>query len=121
MKRNSLNLILDVILLLLLAAISGIGILIKYIMPSNYSVRREGVVSYASDVMGMNRHGWGAIHWALSLIYLFLLLVHIVLHWRMIINTFNRMIPDRIICNIICGVILTLVILFIALPFVFML
>lgn len=120
MKKSYINLIIDIILLLLLAAISGIGILIKYIMPSNYSVCREDVTSYASDIMGMNRHEWGYIHWILGLFFLFFILLHIALHWKMIISTFNRMIPNRAICNIVCVVILALVVLFIVLPFVFM-
>lgn len=121
MKRSNLNLIIDIILLLLLAAVSGIGILMKYIMPSNYSVRREGATSYASDVLGMNRHEWGYIHWILSLLLLLLVLVHIILHWKMIVNTINRMIPNQTFCYTICVIIFVLVFLFIALPFVFML
>lgn len=121
MKRSYLNLIIDILLLLLLAAVSGIGILMKYIMPSNYSVRREGATSYASDVLGMNRHEWGYIHWILSLLLLFLVLVHIILHWKMIVNIINRMIPNKVLCYTVCVVILALVFLFLALPFVFML
>lgn len=120
MKRSYLNLIIDILLLLLLAAVSGIGILMKYIMPSNYSVKREGATSYASDVLGMNRHEWGYIHWILSLVLLALVLIHIILHWKMIVSIFNRMIPNKIASNIVCAVILLLVFLFIALPFVFM-
>ena len=121
MKKSYINLIVDIVMLLLLAAIGGIGILIKYVMPSNYSVRREGVTSYASDIMGMNRHEWGYIHWILSVAFLVFIVIHIVLHWRMVISTFNRMIPNKTICNIVCVVILTLVMLFFVLPFVFML
>lgn len=121
MKKSYINLIIDIILLLLLAAIGGIGILIKYIMPSNYSVRREGVATYASDIMGMNRHEWGYIHWILSVVFLFLIILHIVLHLKMITSIFMRMIPSKVIRNIVCTAILTLVILLMVLPFVFML
>lgn len=120
MKRSYVNLIIDIVLLLLFVAVSGIGILMKYIMPSNYSVRHEGATSYASDVLGMNRHEWGYIHWILSLLLLLFILIHIILHWKMIVNIFNRMIPNRIVCNIVCVVILILALLFIALPFAFM-
>ena len=121
MKRSNLNLIIDILLLLLFAAVSGIGILMKYIMPSNFSIRHEGATSYASDVLGMNRHEWGYIHWILSLLLLLFILIHIILHWKMIVNIFNRMIPNKIVCYTLCVAILVLVFLFLALPFVFML
>ena len=95
MKNKSyLNLFVDIILFLHLAGISGIGFLIKYVLPSGHAISHKGVQAHASQVWEMGRHEWGDIHWILGILFLIFLLVHIILHWKMIVTIFNRMIPN---------------------------
>lgn len=93
---SKLNLSIDIVLLLLLMPMAGIGFLIKYVLVPGIQ-RNE---RYGSDVelefWGLTRHQWGSIHLIISIIFLVLLLLHIVLHWKMIVGIFKRMIPHKV-------------------------
>ena len=120
-NRNLVNLVVDIVLLLLFAAISSLGFIMKYIMPSGYAIRQGGAKSYASDIFGMGRHEWGEIHWVLSVTFIILLIIHIILHWKMIVGIFKRMIPDNTTRLIIWLVIAIITFILLAGPFLFML
>ncbi|MGE4587225.1 MAG: DUF4405 domain-containing protein [Mangrovibacterium sp.] len=82
-------------MLLLLTPLAGIGFLIKYILIPGIQ-RNE---RYGGDVelefWGLTRHQWGSVHLIISIIFLVLLLVHILLHWKMIVRIFGRMVPNK--------------------------
>lgn len=92
---SKLNLSIDIIMLLLLMPMAGIGFLIKYVLIPGIQ-RNE---RYGSDVelefWGLTRHQWGSIHLIISIVFLVLLLLHIILHWKMIVGIFKRMVPDK--------------------------
>jgi len=93
--KSKLNLIIDVIMLLLMMPITGIGFLMKYILVPGF----ERNVLYGNNVdlelWGQTRHQWGSIHLILSIIFLLLLVLHTILHWKMIVSIFRRMIPTK--------------------------
>jgi len=95
MKKSKLNLIIDGLLLLCIAAVVGIGLLIKYVLVPGY-LRWE---IYGRNVelffWGLDRHQWGAIHLVIGIVFLALLVLHIVLHWPMIVSIYSKMIPNR--------------------------
>lgn len=95
MKKSKLNLIIDALLLLALAVITGIGLLMKTVLVPGY-MRRE---IYGSNVelffWGLGRHQWGAIHFIISIVFIVLVVLHIVLHWRMIVGACRDLIPNR--------------------------
>ena len=94
-NKTKINLTIDAIMLLALMAIAGLGFLIKYILIPGY--KRN--VLYPGDVelffMGITRHEWGRIHLLLGFIFLFLLLLHIILHWNMIGHIFRQMLSGK--------------------------
>ncbi len=96
-KKNlaRINLTIDAIMLVLLMAISGLGLLMKYVLLPGF--KRNEV--YGKDVelyfWNLTRHDWGEIHFWLSLAFLFLLLLHIILHWKLILGIFRRMLSAR--------------------------
>lgn len=94
--KPKINLIIDFAMLILLMAIAGLGFLIKYILVPGY--KRN--LLYEGDVelyfMGMDRHEWGSIHLWLSFIFLALMILHIILHWRMITCIFRQMFQNRV-------------------------
>jgi len=94
-NKSIINLIIDIILFFLLLVITGIGFLIKYILVPGFE-RNE---LYGKDVelylWGLDRHYWGTIHLTFAFIFLFLLLIHIILHWNMIQCIYKRMIPHK--------------------------
>ncbi len=93
-NKSTLNLIVDILLWIVFAAVSGIGILIKYALPSGYARRHDGIRSSVSQWWGMGRHEWGEIHWILSLLLLVLLLLHILLHRKMIGGMLRKAFPN---------------------------
>jgi hypothetical protein len=93
--QSKLNLSIDIIMLLLLTPLAGIGFLIKYVLIPGIQ-RNE---RYGGDVelefWGLTRHQWGSVHLIISIIFLVLLLIHIILHWKMILCIFGRMVPNK--------------------------
>ena len=93
--KSKLNLIIDALLLLCLAAIAGIGILIKHVLVPG-SQRWE---IYGRNVellfLGLDRHQWGTIHYAVGWAFVGLLVLHVVLHWGMIVGIYRKLIPNR--------------------------
>lgn len=96
MNKSKINLVIDGLLLICIAGIGGIGILMRYVLVPGY-MRWE---IYGQNVnlffWGLDRHEWGKIHFIISLAFLFLCMLHIILHWRMIIGIYFKLIPHRI-------------------------
>jgi len=96
MKKSKLNLIIDALLLLCIAAIGGIGFLMKYVLVPGYmrwQIYNRNVELY---FCGMDRHEWGTIHLVIGLVFLALLVLHIVLHWDMILTIYKKLMPNRL-------------------------
>lgn len=95
MEKSKLNLIIDGLLLLCIASIVGIGLLIKYVLVPGY-MRWE---IYGRNVemffWGLDRHQWGTIHLVIGIVFLALLVLHVVLHWSMIIGIYRKLIPNH--------------------------
>jgi len=93
--KTKLNLVIDIIMLILIMPVAGLGFLMKYILVSG--IKRNEI--YGTDVdlkfLGLDRHEWGSIHLILSLTLLGFLVLHIVFHWKMIICMFKRLLPVR--------------------------
>ena len=94
MKRK-LNFVIDALMFVLLAAISGLGFLMKYVLIPG----KERMVKFGRQVdlyyLGLDRHEWGAIHLILGLIMLGLLVLHIVLHWNPVKSLFRKLIGNK--------------------------
>lgn len=100
-NKSRINLLIDGIMFVLLALIAGLGFLIEYVLVPGF--KRN--VLYGRDVdiyfLGLDRHQWGSIHLYLGLIFLGLMLVHIVLHWKMITCIFRQMITGKASRNVV--------------------
>jgi hypothetical protein len=93
--KSKLNFITDALMFLVITAMAGLGFLMKYVLVPG----RERWVKYGRNVnltlFGWDRHDWGDIHLDLGLIFLGLLVVHIILHWRQIVGLFQKYVPDE--------------------------
>jgi len=78
MKRSKLNFILDAIAFAGFVFVTTTGVLMRYVLPPGS--RRF------STIWGLDRHGWGDIHFWISIAFLCLLAMHLLLHWRWIVN-----------------------------------
>jgi len=114
--KSKLNLSLDIIMLLLIMAIAGIGFLMKYVLIPGFQKN----VLYGKHVdlvlWGLPRHQWGTIHLVLSIAFLVLLILHFLLHWNMIVCIFKRMITHKSLRIAFAGMLTVIIILFISFP-----
>lgn len=115
--KGKINFIIDVIMFVLMAVLVGIGLLIKYILLSG----ENRWIKYGRNVdlsfWGLDRHEWGTIHLWIAIALVVLLFLHIILHWKMIICLYKKLIGNRS-GRIICGSALSVItLLFVIFPF----
>jgi hypothetical protein len=94
MTKSKLNLIIDALMLLCMAAIAGIGLLMRNVLVPGYQrwdIYGRNVELY---FRGMDRHQWGTIHFIVALALLAMLVLHIVLHWSMILGIYRKLMPN---------------------------
>lgn len=117
MTKAKINIIIDIILLVLMTALTGIGLLIKYVLVSGV----ERWAKYGKNVnlsfMGLDRHQWGSIHYAIGLILAGFIVLHIVLHWKLFVNIYKRIFINKRTRLYFTIVLLFLSILFVVFPF----
>jgi len=69
---------------------------------------RESQIKYGRNVdlffLSMDRHEWGTIHLILGFVFLGLLILHIVLHWNLIVKMYARIIGARKIRIVLAAV-----------------
>ncbi|MFC1675518.1 DUF4405 domain-containing protein [Planctomycetota bacterium] len=117
MKRAKLNLIIDALLLLGLAAITGIGFLIKYVLVPGYKRWEIYERNVSLFFWEMDRHQWGTIHFIIGLAFIGLLVLHIVLHWQMVLGIYRRLITNRFARWITALILLVVTIILFAFPY----
>jgi hypothetical protein len=94
--KSILNLLIDGILLILLAAMSGIGGLIKFVLVPGY-VRNQIYSNHVKlSFLGLDRQDWGRIHLLIGILFIVLIIVHIILHWRMLGCLFRKWINNKV-------------------------
>lgn len=99
--KSKVNLIIDLILLVLMSAATGIGLLMKYVLLSG----KERSLVYERNVdlylFSWDRHQWGTLHLWIGYALLVFLVLHIVLHWKQICLIASSLIPHRIVKNVL--------------------
>jgi len=117
MTKSKLNLVIDALLLLCIAAIAGIGLLMKYVLVPGY--QRWEIYGRNVELLfwGLGRHDWGAIHFVIGLAFLVLLILHIILHWGIIITIYRKLIPNRLVRFIIAVILISLTIILFIFPY----
>ena len=117
MKRTKVNLVIEALLLLCVAAIAGIGLLMKYVLVPGY--QRWEIYGRNVDLFfwGLDRHQWGTIHLMIGFVFLALLVLHIVLHWAAIVAIYRKLIPNAVLRCIVAVVLICLTILLLTFSF----
>jgi len=97
MKKSKLNFLIDGVLFLLMALLTGIGLLIKYVLISG----EERWIKYGQNVnitfLNMDRYQWGEIHLIVAILLIVFLILHIIFHWNMIVCLCESLISKKII------------------------
>lgn len=118
MKKQHLNYIIDIFMLLVMLAIASIGFVIKYVLVSGS--RRWEI--YGNNVeqsfWGMDRHGWGDVHLVMGIVLMVLLILHIILHFNWIICMTKKAIPTKPLRYIIVTLTLFIILFCSAFPFI---
>jgi hypothetical protein len=80
MKKNVMNFWIDVIIFIDFIAVMFTGVLIH-----RFPYELKG-----GTILGFPRFEWGDLHWVLALFLIFLILLHLVLHWTWTKVNFNK-------------------------------
>lgn len=84
-------------MLLVMAALAGIGLMIKYVLPSGREKILRSGINYNQSFWGLDRHQWGDVHLLLAVVLIALLVLHIALHWSCVLTMVRcRITSDRI-------------------------
>ena len=91
MKRNTLNLIVDLVAFLDLLGIIFTGLIMEYILPPGTGACGQEISGgvgreHIKDFWSMTRHEWGDVHYILALLFILLMTAHVLLHWGWICN-----------------------------------
>lgn len=117
MKKSKLNFIIDGILFLLMGLLTGIGLLIKYVLLSG----EDRWIKYGKNVnitfLNMDRHQWGYIHLIVGIVLIVFLVLHIIFHWNMIVCLCKSLISQTIVRVSVVVVFLLLTTVFTVFPF----
>lgn len=90
MRRAAVNYIIDAVAFLDLISLAATGIIMKWVLPPGSGgghgrgFRGGRGPDDVKQLLGLGRHDWGEVHFVLSLLFVFLMLVHLVLHWNWI-------------------------------------
>ena len=100
MKRGTLNFVVDLASFINLVSLALTGFILRYILPPGTGGRGRVLhggrsVEQIKDLWSMTRHQWGDIHFYLALLFVALMVVHIILHWRWITNYLKSLLSIR--------------------------
>lgn len=100
-SKSKWNSIVDAWLFILMMAMAGLGLLIKYVLCSGS--QRWAIYGQNVDLLfcGLDRHQWGSIHLMLALAFSVFLLLHIVLHWKQIKHMYRTLIPQSTVRRVL--------------------
>lgn len=111
MKKSKLITLIDIAAFISFIFVVSTGVLMRYVLPP-----RSG--QYI-EILGMSRHEWGDIHFYITFIFLVILSIHLILHWRFIRNVLHGQIKEACTSRLILGLVGLLAVLALAIaPFV---
>ena len=62
----------------------------KYILPPGTGARHHGIDEHTRFLLGWGRHDWGDLHFILAVIFVILMVIHIILHWKWIVDYLRK-------------------------------
>lgn len=116
-NKNNLNFIINLLMFLSIAFLSGIGFLLKH---SGIIIRKMSLKGVSASVtfLGLKGRQWGQIHFWVSILFLSLLLIHIILHWGWIVSTYKNMIKNNVASFITALILIVVSIMLFIFPFI---
>lgn len=116
LDKAKLNFVTDALMFLCMMTIIGLGLLMKFILIPG----KERWVKYGRNVelslLGMDRHEWGTIHLTVGIVLLGLLTLHTILHWKVIVGLFQKLVGNQKARRIIAPTFVLASLLFLIVP-----
>ncbi len=78
MRKATLNFIVDAIAFVAFVFLAATGVLVRYVLPPGSG--------HFATLWSMDRHDWGELHFWIAVALLAALALHLLLHWRWIVN-----------------------------------
>jgi hypothetical protein len=85
--KPSRNFVVDSLILSIMLAMVGTGLVIRYVLPPGSGGRGVGS---GLVLWGLDRHDWGGLHFWLAVALVALLVLHVALHWRWVSGFVRR-------------------------------
>ncbi|HWB53219.1 MAG TPA: DUF4405 domain-containing protein [Tepidisphaeraceae bacterium] len=82
MKRNTLNLLIDITSAIAAVGLIFTGLIVRYVLPPGTGMRRT--------LWALNRHEWGDVHFWIAVSLIAIVLFHGLMHWQWICVTLSR-------------------------------
>lgn len=118
-NRLQLNIIIDLAMFLAMVVTSISGIMIKIIAPLRRHATEDWVRELAEGLMlGVGRRWWAEIHLWGGIVLIALLVVHVVLHWKVVDGYFKKHIASKGLRTTLYVVLLVLL-LIMTIPWIF--
>jgi hypothetical protein len=86
-SKTKLNYVVDFVTLLLILAMIGTGVVIRYVLPPGSGGHGGGERWL---LWGLDRHEWGGLHFWLAVGLAAVMLLHVALHWKWICGVTRR-------------------------------
>jgi len=90
MSRNKWNLIIDLLAYLAMLGLVATATILWKILPPGTGGRHGGGGG-ALTLLGRTRHEWGDVHFICAVALIALVILHILLHWKWVTNTFGAL------------------------------
>ena len=81
MNKSNLIKFIDIAAFIGFIFVVSTGVLLRYVLPTQSGRTVE--------LIGMNRHEWGDIHFQITVVFLFILSIHLILHWKFFFRMFQ--------------------------------
>ncbi|MBC7086618.1 MAG: DUF4405 domain-containing protein [Methanomethylovorans sp.] len=118
MNKTKANFIIDGLLFLGMMFLTGSGLVQKYILLSGSASRQVFGKKVDMLMLGFNRDDWSTIHLYFGYFMLFLLLLHIVLHWKQIKVMYKQLINNSALRTVIMVAFMIASIILVVFPFI---
>lgn len=118
MTKSKTNFIIDGLLLLGMMFLIGTGYVRKYILLGGSASREVYGRKMNMFMMGYSRDDWSMIHLYTGYFMLFLLFLHIVLHWKQIGVMYKQLIANSVLRTVIAVIFIVLSVLLVVFPFI---
>ena len=105
-NKKKLIIFVDILAFISFVFVVSTGVLMRYVLPHGSGKSIE--------IIGMSRHEWGALHFYITVIFLIILAMHLLLHWRFIRKIFHGKVKEAGISRLVLGLIGLLAILALA-------